>query len=75
MRMLKHRCCEICRATADLSQTSAHYCRVMWFCALHGRVFHALEFAWRGSTAEILARIDLWLSVKREAFTASGAVA
>lgn len=72
--MLKDRRCDVCRAAADLTKTSASFGRVHYFCAAHGASFNALAFAWaQGSTHEVFARIDLWLEMKREQATASAA--
>lgn len=67
---LCERRCEVCEAAADPEQVSAHHVRVVHLCTTHGRIFHVLEFLWREtpSTMETLARIDLWLRVKREQF-------
>lgn len=64
----RERRCEVCGCCADPEQTSAHHARVIYLCTWHGKRFHVLEFLWREtpSTMETLARIDLWLRVKRE---------
>lgn len=65
-RMLNERCCEVCGARADLTLTSAHHARVIFFCTRHGKAFKVLAFLWSGATREVSARIDLWLMTKRE---------
>jgi pyruvate/2-oxoacid:ferredoxin oxidoreductase beta subunit len=47
--MLKTKHCVVCGGGVDPSVTSAHFVEVHWFCAKHGREFHA-------STAFVVAR-------------------
>lgn len=63
---LNERCCEVCGEAADLTQTSAHHARVIFFCTGHGKAFRVLAFLWHGATREVSARIDLWLKTKRD---------
>lgn len=65
--MLKNRCCEICGGNAEF--ISASFVRVLFFCQEHGQRFHMLSFLWDGdSTEDVLARIDLWIRMKRGEF-------
>lgn len=64
MRVSERRCV-VCGALADVEQTSAHFARVMYFCAAHGEQFHASAYfaVARDSraTVDCWAAVDAWL--------------